>query len=72
MFTESNAEACLECDITISSPDQTSISNAPDMAFKFQELIRKCNTERWPPQLTVKFIPQNMVQKLKGLFMKMC
>ena len=62
-FQEAQNQIELECDITISNFEQ---STRPSID-KFQELVQRCNANMWPPQLTVNFIPQALLQRLKGL-----
>ena len=54
----------LECEITISNYEQSSGRN--QTLDKFQELVQRCNANMWPQQLNVTFIPQALLQQLKG------
>ena len=63
-FQEAQNQVELECEITISNYEQSSGRN--QTLDKFQELVQRCNANMWPPQLTVNFIPQALLQRLKG------
>ena len=63
-FQEAQNQVELECEITISNYEQSSGRN--QTLDKFQELVQRCNANMWPPQLTVNFIPQALLQRPKG------